>query len=77
MSQRLYLPTQLQSVERALASALMLSDAIGHSFYPTPDELLYFRAVHEGMDPTDEDGEPNDPKEYFQKVRQNIVVELS
>ena len=65
--QRPYLLTQLQSVERALAAALMLSDAIGHNFYPTPDELLYFRALHEGMEPTDADGEPNDHREFFKK----------
>lgn len=65
--QRPYLLTQLQSVERALASALMLSDAIGHNFYPTTDELFYFRAVHEGMEPTDDDGEPNDHRKFFKK----------
>lgn len=44
-----------------------MSDAIGHNFYPTPNELLYFRALHEGMEPSDADGEPNDPREFFKK----------
>ncbi len=52
---------------RALAAAIVMSNALGHGFYKENDELLYMRAVHEGMEPSDANGEANDPREFFSK----------
>jgi hypothetical protein len=40
----------------------------GACIYPTREDLVYYRAVFDGMAPEDSDGEENDASEYFRKV---------
>ncbi|GAQ92918.1 hypothetical protein KFL_012010030 [Klebsormidium nitens] len=51
--------------ERALAKVALISWAVGCDPYPKPEDLLYYRAVMEGMERCEVDGVKNDPKEFF------------
>ena len=55
----------LQTPERALAKVALISWAVGCDPYPKPEDLLYYRAVMEGMERCEVDGIRNDPKEFF------------
>ena len=57
--------TFLQTPERALAKVAMIGWAVGCDPYPKPEDLMYYRAVMEGMERCEVDGEKNDPKEFF------------
>ena len=59
-----------------MASAILFSNAVGHGFYKDDDELLYMRVVHEGMPPFDDDGEANDPRQFFSKVDAAYLVSV-
>ena len=55
-----------QSVERAMAVACMMGECAGAGMYPTKEELVYWRAVYEGMERNDaESGEKHDPMVVF------------
>ena len=61
---------ELQSVERAMAVACMMGECTGAGMYPTKEELVYWRAVYEGMERPNESGEKHDPMIIF-KTRNN------
>jgi hypothetical protein len=51
-----------------MAVAILKGNCKGACIYPTREDLVYWRAVYDGMAPEDPDGEENDPHEYFRKV---------
>jgi hypothetical protein len=51
-----------------MAVAILMGNCKGSCIYPTREDLVYWRAVYDGMAPEDSDGEENDPREYFRKV---------
>jgi hypothetical protein len=58
----------LQSLERAMGVAVLLGQVKGCEIYPKKEDLMYWRAVIDGMDPTDSRGELNDPREFYGKL---------
>jgi hypothetical protein len=57
----------LQSLERAMGVAVLLGQVKGCEIYPKKEDLMYWRAVIDGMSPTDSRGELSEPREYFNK----------
>jgi hypothetical protein len=51
-----------------MAVAILMGNCKGACIYPTREDLVYWRAVYDGMAPRDSDGEENDPHKYFRKV---------
>jgi hypothetical protein len=58
----------LQSLERAMGVVVLLGQVKGCKIYPKKEDLMYWRAVIEDMDPTDSWGELNDPREFYGKL---------
>jgi hypothetical protein len=58
----------LQSLERAMGVAVLLRQVKGCKIYPKKEDLMYWRAVIDGMDPTDSWVELNDPLEFYGKL---------
>ena len=48
-----------------MAKVALLSWAVGCDPYPKPEDLVYYRAVMEGMPRHEVDGERSDPQEFF------------
>jgi len=51
-----------------MAVAVLMGNAKGSCIYPTREDLVYWRAVYDGMSPMDSHGEEADAREYFRKV---------
>jgi hypothetical protein len=63
----------LQSVERAMAVNALNGWGVGCDPYAKPEELMYHRAVLEGM-PAMDGGERSDPKMFFGKDTYNYLT---
>jgi hypothetical protein len=63
----------LQSVERARAVNALVGWEVGCDPHAKPEELMYYRAVMEGM-PAMDGGERSDPKMFFGKDTNNYLM---
>lgn len=48
-----------------MAVACLMGDCTGGGMYPSKDDLMYWRAVVEGMERIDDEGQRNDPMIIF------------
>jgi hypothetical protein len=51
-----------------MAVAILMGNCKGSCIYPTREDLVYRRAVYNGIALEDSDGKENEPREYFRKV---------
>jgi hypothetical protein len=60
-------------MERAMALNELIGGGVGCDPYAKPEELMYHRAVLEGM-PAMDDGQRSDPKMFFGKKTYNYLM---
>jgi hypothetical protein len=58
----------LQSLERAMGVGVLPGQVKGCKIYAKKEDLMYWRAVIDGMDPIDSWRELNDPREFYGKL---------